>query len=278
MATLQESQRLEDPLHEPPEAEGIGSAKETSGDRVNVGEVERAVSVVAGSILALLGLSRRSGPGAVVAGVGAAMIHRGVTGHCYAYQALGVDTAIPETTPAREMERIRRHGIHVSQSMQIGKSREELYRFWRNFENLPRFMTCLESVRVLDERRVHWVVQVPGIVGGRFEWDTEVIADQPNERIVCRSLPGGDLRASGEVRFERALGDRGTNVHMSMEYLPVGGRLGHWVAGLLGKSPDRQMREDLRNFKRLMECGEIPTIAGQPRGACAGLGRLVSSD
>jgi len=68
------------------------------------------------------------------------------------------------------------------------------------------------------------------------------------------------------------MGDRGTEVHVFMDYVPPAGKLGHLVATLFGEAPRRQMREDLRNFKRLMECGEIPSINGQPRGTCTGRG------
>jgi uncharacterized membrane protein len=51
--------------------------------------------------------------------------------------------------------------------------------------------------------------------------------------------------------------------------------LGKWIAALFGENPERQVREDLRNFKRVMELGEIPTIQGQPHGTCMGLGKRM---
>ena len=71
------------------------------------------------------------------------------------------------------------------------------------------------------------------------------------------------------------MGDRGTEVHVFIDYVPPAGRLGHWVASLLGQNPRRVVREDLRNFKRIMEIGEIPTIIGQPHGTCTRPGRAV---
>jgi uncharacterized membrane protein len=69
---------------------------------VNVGETERVVSVMGGGVLALLGLARGGLLGSAMALAGGALVYRGITGHCQAYSALGVDTAHCEhgTCPA----------------------------------------------------------------------------------------------------------------------------------------------------------------------------------
>jgi uncharacterized membrane protein len=233
----------------------------------NVGQNERSVSVAAGAILALLGLRRMSLPGCIVAGVGGAMIYRGVTGYCNLYGALGIDTH------GSVEEDVAKHGIHIEQAFLINRSAEDLYNDWRNFENLPNTMSHLESVQVLDNRRSRWVAKAPRIVGGQVEWEAEITADEPNSRIAWRSVPGATIENFGEVRFSPALGDRGTEVHVTMKYLPPAGRLGHWAATMFGASPSHQIREDLRNFKRRMETGEVPTVEGQSRGTCMGLGK-----
>src|SRR4051812_29675484 len=142
------------------------------GVDVNVGEAERAVSVASGAILALLGLSRRSIPGLLIGGVGAAMLHRGITGHCNMYNSLGINTAQEQDNESIE-EDIDQRGIHVEQAFLINRSAEDLYNYWRNFENLPRIMTHLQAVRVSDDRHSHWVAKAPRIAGGSVEWDAE---------------------------------------------------------------------------------------------------------
>jgi uncharacterized membrane protein len=156
--------------------------------------------------------------------------------------------------------------------MLIDKPIEELYSYWRNFENLPQIMTHLESVRVMEDGRSHWVATAPAIVGGRVEWGAEIISEQPYSRIAWRSLPDSIVQHSGSVQFVKAPGDRGTMVRVVLDYLPPAGRLGHWVAKMFGEAPDQQIREDLRNFKRQMELGEILSTSGQPRGSCLGWG------
>jgi uncharacterized membrane protein len=231
---------------------------------VNVSDTERNVSLAAGAIVGLMGLARRDLAGLLIAGVGAALVHRGVTGSCAGYKALGINTAKGQT---------KKRGIHIEQAFLINKTPEELYTFWRNFENLPSFMTHLKSVQVIDERRSHWVATAPRIVGGEADWDAEITRDEPNRAIAWESLAGSEINTRGEIRFTPALGDRGTEVHVTMSYLPPAGRLGHWIATMVGEGPQRQIREDLRSFKRMMEIGEVPTTIGQPRGTCTGQGK-----
>lgn len=239
----------------------------------NVSDGERAVSIASGAVLALLGLERRDLAGLAIAGIGGALAYRGATGHCSAYQALGVDTR-REDSP-QQLAQTRSGKVFISTSMLINMPADELYSFWRNFENLPRFMTHLESVRTTDDRNSHWVAKAPWIYGGKVEWDAEITGDDRNSRIAWRSLPGSDIENSGSVRFLQALGDRGTNVRVEMEYKPPAGQVGRWLAKLAGEEPEQQVHADLQNFKRMMEVGEIPTISGQPRGTCSECGMIT---
>jgi uncharacterized membrane protein len=240
------------------------------GGRINVGRGERIASIAAGSILAALALYRRSLPGLLAAGAGGSLLYRGASGHCHLYDALGIDTA--RRPGARHGEDLHDRGIHVEQAFLINKSPEELYAFWRNLENLPSILSHVKSVQVLDETRSRWVVDAPRIAGGQVEWEAEITRDEPNAFIAWRSLPGSQVDTTGQIRFTRAMGDRGTEVHVFMEYLPPAGKVGHWIATLFGSSPKTLIREDLRNFKRIQELGEIPTIRGQPRGTCKSRG------
>lgn len=145
--------------------------------------------------------------------------------------------------------------IVARKSVTINKSPEELYRFWRDFQNLPRFIRHIESVQATGDRRSHWIARAPA--GVRLEWDSEVTEDRPNEMIAWRSLPGANVESSGLVRFERAPGGRGAVVRVEMEYHPLGGAVGAAVAKLFGKAPDQQLQEDLRRLKQMVEVGEI---------------------
>lgn len=257
--------------HEPPLREFRRQRAESQEARdtkkQNVGRGERMASVAAGSILGLLGLGRRDWWGLGIAGVGAALMYRGATGRCSAYKALGIDTAEHDGSAGREGD------VRVTASFLINKPADELYNFWRQFENLPKFMRHLNSVRQVDQRYSHWVAKAPKLYGGTVEWDAEITTDVPNSRIEWRSLEDSDVHHHGSVEFAPALGDRGTKVTVRLAYQPPGGQLGRWTAKLFGEEPEQQIHDDLRNFKRIMEIGEVLTIEGQPNGTCMGRGK-----
>ena len=146
-------------------------------------------------------------------------------------------------------------GIHVTQALTVNRPVDEVYRFWHDFENLPRFMHHLESVRVTGERRSHWQAKAPA--GRTVEWDAELVQDRPNEGIAWRSLAGADVDNSGSVRFTPAPGGRGTEVRVELRNNPPGGRVGAAFAKLFGEEPEQQLRDDLRAFKQVLEVGEV---------------------
>jgi uncharacterized membrane protein len=154
--------------------------------------------------------------------------------------------------------------IRVAQAVTINRSPEEIYRYWRDFQNLPRFMKHLESVRTTGDRRSHWVAKAPA--GRTVEWDAEITEDRPNELIAWRSLEGADVDSVGAVRFERAPGGRGTVVKVEMRHSPPAGAVGATVGKLLGEGLEWEIKNGLRRFKQLMEVGEIITTEGQPAG------------
>jgi uncharacterized membrane protein len=138
----------------------------------------------------------------------------------------------------------------VERSIVVNRPAAEVYYFWRNFENLPRFMDHLESVTVLDENRSHWVAKAPA--GTRVEWDAVIHNEIENELIAWRSLPGADVNNAGSVHFTPA-GDNATEVRVVLSYEPPAGKLGAAVARLLGEEPSRQVEDDLRRLKQVME-------------------------
>lgn len=146
-------------------------------------------------------------------------------------------------------------GIHAKGSCVVNREPEDVYAFWRNFQNLPRFMRHLESVEELGDGRSHW--RVKGPAGMDVEWHATIVADVPNEVITWRSLENSDVDNAGAVRFERAPGGRGTIVKVNLEYNPTAGALGAMVAKLFGEEPEQQLDDDLRRFKQVMEVGEV---------------------
>lgn len=160
---------------------------------------------------------------------------------------------------------VRPHGrTPLMTAITINRPVEEVFSFWRNFENLPRFMNHLESVTVLNDHRSRWVAKGPG--GTEVSWEAEIIEEKPNELIAWESLEGSAVENAGSVRFERATGGRGTVVRVKLQYRPPGGAIGATVAKLLGEAPEKQIPQDLLRVKQLLETGEIAQTEGQPAG------------
>lgn len=205
-----------------------------------VASVQRWGALLGGSALAIYGLTRRSPAGIVLAASGGALAY------------LGANHANQRREPV------------TSSSLLINCSPEEAYTFWRDFENLPRFMNHLESVTVLGDRRSRWIALLG--MGYRLTWDAEITDEQQNEYIAWRSLPGSDLYVEGKVEFKRAPANRGTLINATIRFRPPAGILGTVVSRFLGKVPNFIMRQDLRRLEAILETGEIPTTEGQPHG------------
>jgi uncharacterized membrane protein len=141
------------------------------------------------------------------------------------------------------------------------------YEYWRNFENFPRFMAHVDSVRLGEGDRSHW--RVKGPAGLHLEWDAEIIRDDPGSVISWRSLPGSTVNHSGGVRFRPAPREQGTEISLDIVYGQPGGRAGELAAKLLGEQPRQQVADDLRRFKQLIEAGSIVRSDASPEGTTA---------
>ncbi len=225
-------------------------------ERINVGRPERMLSILGGAALIAYGIYRRDRAGWAFAISGGGIALRGVTGHCPLWGAMHVNTAAGDS---RET-----NGVHVEQAITIDQSPEELYGFWRNFENHALISDYLSSVEVTGEMTSHWVAKGPA--NKPLEWDAEIINDRPNELIAWRTLPGADIEHAGSVRFKPAPGGRGTEVHVAMQYYPPAGTLGAGVAMLFHREPSIQAADSLKRLKRFMETGEIIKVEGQSHG------------
>jgi uncharacterized membrane protein len=227
----------------------------------NISQTERIISVIGGGILATTGLTKRSASGLALALIGGDLLRRGLTGHSFVYEALGVRTApVGQGNASLPYEL----GVRVDRAVTINRPRAEVFRFWRSLSNLPRFMRHIESVQEIDSNRSHWVVKAPA--GRKVEWDAVIHNEVEHELIGWRSLPGADVDNAGSVAFRDAPGGRGTEVRVQLQYNPPAGIVGAVVSMLWGEEPSMQVQEDLHHLKQLLEAGEVLSTAGQPAG------------
>lgn len=226
----------------------------TGSSHINVGDAERVASLVGGALLAYYGLNKPNAGGLAMAAAGGALLFRAVTGYCPMNEALGRDSSLGEDI-----------SIEINSSLTINKPRSEVYQFWRQLENLPKFMEHLQEVRQLGPKRSHWVANIPKGVG-TVAWDADIVQEEPHHLIAWRSMPGSDVDNAGEVRFTDAPGDRGTVVQTSISYRAPVGAVGGGIAKLLNPAFRQMVENDLRRFKQLMETGEVITTEGQLAG------------
>ncbi|MCR0984933.1 SRPBCC family protein [Roseomonas populi] len=237
------------------QGQSVDSAVRNALPPRNLGDAERLVSGALGAVVALWAIRRGGLAGGLATLAGAAMIARGTSGYC----------PVTETLSAKPAERqiARKQGWRsaaaAASSVTIAKPVEDVYRFFRDVANLPRFMRHVESVTVIDETRSHWVVRAP--LGRTVEWDATITEDRPNERIGWRSDAGAQVRNIGWIEFRPAPGGRGTEVRAAIAYEPLAGQLGRLVAQLWGEEPGKQAHDDLRRLKQVLETGEVPTPA-----------------
>jgi uncharacterized membrane protein len=158
--------------------------------------------------------------------------------------------------------------MQVTKTVTINRPREEVYEFWRDLGNLPRFMQHLQSVTPTGAQRSHWIAKGPADTD--VEWDAELIADQPGQLMAWRSLPGSDVPNHGSVRFEQGPIGRGTEVRVELRYDAPGGAIGATVATWFGEEPGQQIRDDLRRLKQVLETGEVVRSDGSLEGAGQG--------
>jgi uncharacterized membrane protein len=220
-----------------------------------VGKTERIVSGLAGAALVVLSLrKRRLRP--ILFPVATGLIARALTGRGPAKRMLaGLTRREDRVSPVASVG--RGQGTKVEQTVTIRRPVVEVYRFWRNFENLPRFMDHLEAVTVIDETRSHWVAKGPA--GTRAEWDAVIHNEVDDELIAWRSLPGSEINNAGSVHFTPSADGSATEVRVVLSYEPPAGKVGVAFAKLLGEDPSKQVAEDLRRLKQVMDSGEALT-------------------
>lgn len=234
--------------------EGERSLRRSSHDDMESGlEVMNWGSVLGGSALLAYGMIRRRRfTDLVFAGLGAALAYRGLSN---------------SRLMDRSMKRLimhtgATHPIEVSTSMTVECPVDEVYAFWRNFENLPRFLGHIASVEELDERHSRWVARLP--TGITLSWRAKIIEERENELLTWQSVKGTDIYNEGFVTFEPVADGESTELHARIVYHPPAGQLGARIVSFFDSLQTQIVREDLRSFKRLIETGELPTVQGQP--------------
>jgi uncharacterized membrane protein len=224
----------------------------------NISDWERAGSIVAATVIGALAATRSERRGPALAAAGGLLL-RGLSGYCPVSAAVGRNTRHMDSRDALSGSR----GVHVREGIVIARPVDEVYRFWRNLSNLPRFMTHLERVEELDRTRSYWTARGP--VGTTMSWEAHIINEVTNEVIGWRSVGDADVVSAGSVHFNPTPSG-GTEIFVRLQYDPPAGKLGAWVASLFGEEPSQQIRADLRRLRDYLETGEMRSAGEQASG------------
>lgn len=213
----------------------------------NVGQVERVVSTALGSwmLLSAFGKGKNIAGRSTRFGLGGYLLYRGISGNCALYNALGIKNQQPKAMELRT-------------ALMVNRAKDEVYRFWRKLENLPRFMDHLKLVEEMDNRRSHWEANIPGTLG-TVEWEAQITDEKPGELIAWESVEDSTIYNSGQVTFRDAQNGKGTEILVRIIYQPPTGNAGKAVAKLFNPMFERMVRADINRFKQFMESGENNT-------------------
>lgn len=197
--------------------------------------IVRVLAALAGGLVALMGLRRGGLTGTAGSMLGLGLMARGVS-NMPVKRLVGVDTG--------------RRAVDLQKTINVDAPVEEVFKFWQNYENFPRFMSNVEEVRDRGDGYSHWVVKGPA--NTTLEWDARITSLIPNKVLAWRSLPGSVVGHAGIINFEPNQ-QGGTQVDVKFSYRPPAGAMGHLAASLLGSNPKQMMNEDLARFKSLIE-------------------------
>lgn len=220
----------------------------------NLNGAERLASGFLGGWLMARGLRNGGIFGLLELAAGGIAIARGGSGQCNAKRALAPTLYENQLADEQHWGRARA----LSKSITVNRPRDEVYRYWRDFNNMPTFMEFIERVETRDDHHAHWVARVP-MTDKTIEWDTYVTEDIPGERLAWLSEPNAPVRNLGWVTFREAPNGSGTEIQAVVAHEVPGGQLGYALARGVSKFTGFKAEQNLRRFKQLMETGEIST-------------------
>lgn len=209
--------------------------------KANVSTMERILMIAGGTYLLYKALNKNEkdfGKSTLAS----TMITRGLSGYCPVYKAI---------------ENIKEHSnsnVNIRIKSYINQPVSKVYNFWRNLENLPRFMNHLESVTKIDNTTSTWVTR--GIAGvGKLSWNAEIVSDEKDKQLSWHSLPDASVENAGKVLF--STNGMGTDLDVTISYRAPLGIIGEEAAKLLNPFFTKMVKDDIENFKTYLESGHL---------------------
>ena len=215
---------------------------------VNLNWPERIFSITTGARVAAGGLSRLTKhplTGLIITAAGGYLLYRGLTGNCPLYDRLAT------------IQKSKPNNVTIRTTMVVKRPRHEVYGSWRRLENLPFFMSHLDSVTSVDDKRSHWEAKLPGSIA-KVSWDAEIVSDEPGRLIAWKSVAGSSIENAGRVEFVDAPGSGSTVVKVVFSYVPpVSGTIAEGAAKLLSPALEKIIKNDIHGFKQYIESSSL---------------------
>jgi uncharacterized membrane protein len=206
---------------------------------VNVGKTERVLSAIAGSLL-VWQITRKHKANTLLLLGGGYLLYRAVSGHCAAYSTLRKG-ARPDHA----------RNINVRASVVVSKPKEEVYAFWRQLSNLPKFMKHLDFVHEIDDKRSSWTAKIPGWPRS-IGWEAEIVKEDEGSELSWQSLAGASIENAGKINFSDTPG-KATRIDALISYRPPMGKMGEGISRLFNPLFRDMVRQDIMDFKYYME-------------------------
>ena len=210
---------------------------------INVGWPERMISSTIGALMFSSGLRKlisHPGKGITKTLFGGFLLYRGLSGNCPVYSKIGKTRDLKHTS-----------SINIRTTLKVKRPRYQVYAFWRNLENLPRFMKHLATVKEIDATHSHWEAIIPGNLG-RIKWNAIVVKEEPGALLGWQSVPGSAINNAGKVEFRDAE-EGGTELIVVISYRAPAGDLGAGIAKVLNPILEKIVRNDINSFKEYIE-------------------------
>jgi len=229
------------------EAEKIKTRKKSKSKSVipgiepNVSTIERVAMIAAGSFLlykALSGKKKNFTQGIT----GGTMLARGISGYCPVYDY------------AEKSGKLKASNVNIRTTVVIDRPVSEVYSFWRNLENLPKFMKHLDSVKETNTITSEWTAKGPAGIG-QISWKANILMDEKDKMLSWHSLPESTIDNAGKVYF-RDRGNNSTEVDVTISYHAPLGVAGEAAARLLNPVFTKMVEKDIESLKDFLENGE----------------------
>jgi len=209
----------------------------TLKSKVNVSKLERIAMITAGAYLLYKGASQNEKCLAKISS-GGAMLLRGISGYCPVYDAVD------------HLKNDKASNVNIRLSNVINKPVSEVYTFWRELENLPKFMNHLKSVTTINSTLSEWTAKGPGGIG-TITWKAEIVKDEKERLLSWQSLPESTIQNAGKVVF-RPKGQT-TEMDITISYHAPLGIAGEATAKFLNPYFEKLIKDDIENFKTYIE-------------------------